>query len=262
MCKHFTIHMYYNVLMVLIQFSFCEYNNVIYSSILCLHIQRSCLIVPSLQFSLFIMQTMDEVTNVQKQRLKLQTHLQSLSVQFKQNTVQTPSSFPPIYIRMTRGSRVVESSNVPLTASTTTPGKYSAQWEGSILSMVLTVSRDVKSGRFESRDVRYQLKIYSEGKASHKTLASCRFDVTNLNLQSADCSPSAEKQQVQFNVGKNATAAISDIVLEATFQYELLPDQPTFSLEESTSITSPRSPSPSCRLGIIYMCTLIWSLFM
>ena len=247
--------------MVLIQFSFCEYNNVIYSSILCLHIQRSCLIVPSLQFSLFIMQTMDEVTNVQKQRLKLQTHLESLSVQFKQNTVQTPSSFPPIYIRMTRGSRVVESSNVPLTASTTTPGKYSAQWEGSILSMVLTVSRDVKSGRFESRDVRYQLKIYSEGKASHKTLASCRFDVTNLNLQSADCSPSAEKQQLQFSVGKNATAAISDIVLEATFQYELLPDQPTFSLEESTSITSPCSPSPSCRLGY-NICALIWSLFM
>lgn len=50
-CKHFTIHMYYNVLMVLIQFSFCEYNNVIYISLLCLHIQRSCLIVPCMHFS-------------------------------------------------------------------------------------------------------------------------------------------------------------------------------------------------------------------
>ena len=218
----------------------------------------------NLNFLLLIMQVMDEVTTVQKQRLKLQTHLQSLSVQFKQNAVQTPSSFPPVYIRMTRGSRVAESSNVSLTASTTTPGMYSAQWEGSSLPMVLTVSKDVKSGKFESRDVRYQLKIYSEGKVSHKTLAGCRFDITNLNLQSVDYSPSAEKQQLQFNVGKNATAAISDIVLEATFQYELLPDQPTFSLEESTGIISPCSPSPSCRLGYMrnMMCTLIWSLSM
>ena len=192
----------------------------------------------------FLIQAMAEGTNVQKQHLDLHTQLHSLSVQFNKGAVQIPSSFPPVYIRMTRGSHSADSSRVHLIASTITPGKYTATWTEATLSMTLTVSRDVESGRFVSRDVKYQLKIYSEGKTSHKTLASCTFDVTSLKLETANCL-STKKQQLQFLAGKNAATAITDIVLEATFHYEILPNQPTFSPEGSTISASP--PSSICR---------------
>ena len=191
---------------------------------------------------LFTMQAMAESINVQKQCLELHTQLQSLSVQFSSDVVHVPSSFPPVYIRMTRGSRSAESSKVHLIPSTSTPGMYTATWTEAILSMTLTVSRDVESEIFVSRDVKYQLKIYSEGKTSHKTLASCTFDVTSLNLESASYS-STEMQQLHFLVGKNAATAISDVVLEASFLYEILPNLP----ERSSIVASPCSLSSSCR---------------
>ena len=180
---------------------------------------------------------MAETPHVRKHKLKLQSHLHSLSVQFGSSTVQRLTSFPPLYIRLSRGSHSIDSANVSLVESSPEMCAYNAFWEGETLSLPIGMARQTVSGIFETKHLKLVLKIYSEGKSSHKTLASHNFDIASLNLSSLDVAGSSkERQNLVFTIGKNAKTSIANITLDVTFQYSYLPDQSDRSSEESTVV--------------------------
>lgn len=183
---------------------------------------------------------MAEALSSEKLRLRMQAHLHSLSIQFCKDSVQMPTTFPPLYVRLSRGSRFVESARVSLEESPPASGIYTARWEGDVLSIVLGLSRDVETGSFASKDVKFLLKIYSESKSSHKTLATCTFDAVQLNLAALDFMPSStEKKILRLGVGKNATNAIKGVTLEVTFQFEFLKEEGISSFASKSDATSP-----------------------
>ena len=172
-----------------------------------------------------------------KEKLNMHVQLHSLSVLFEQNTVHKLSSFPPLYIRLSRGSQSVESAHITLVESSPGSSTYTAHWDQvETLQLSLGITRDLESGEFGSKHLKFLLKIFSEGKSSHRTLASYTFDVASLNLSCLDIIPfSKEKQTLECSVGKNATSVISSVTLDVTFHYSLMHDQFAYSLEASTS---------------------------
>ncbi len=159
-----------------------------------------------------------------KETLNLQAQLHSLTVCFERNAVQMLASFPPLYVRLSRGSQTVDSEQVLLSESSPGSCKYTARWgQTEMLPLSLSLTRDIESGEFGSKHVKFLLKIFSEGKPSHKTLASYTFDVASLKLSCLDVvSSSKDGQRIECSVGKNAASAISSVSLDVTFHYSLM----------------------------------------
>jgi hypothetical protein len=109
----------------------------------------------------------------------------------------------------------------------------------------LAISQDAASGKFESKEIKFQLKVASEGKSTKKSLAGCSYDVACLNLSAlGHTGVSSETREISLSTGKSAAAAaIRAITLEATFHYEFLQDDFDISVEQSRS----RETSPDAR---------------
>lgn len=178
-----------------------------------------------------------------KRKLQLQVSPHSVSIHFQPNTIALPASMPPLYLRVTRGSRSTESPQATLEEVVAGSMMYTATWPSCTLTLNVALNRHSVSGEFEAKEIKLHLKIYSEGKSSHKNLASCTYNINCLNLSALDfVAASSETRQISLSMGKFALAAIHSIVLEATFHYEYLADDFDISVEQSRSRES--SPHP------------------
>lgn len=178
-----------------------------------------------------------------KRKLCLQVSPHSVSIEFQPNSMSLSASLPTLYLRMSRGSRATESDQAILQEGLQGSTTFKASWKRSTLPLNLALSQDAVSGKYLCKEIKFQLKIASEGKAAHKSLAGCLYDVTSLNLSALDyVTASSETRQVYLSTGKSAaaTAAIRAITLEATFHYRFLPNDFDISMEQSL----PRKVSP------------------
>ena len=179
-----------------------------------------------------------------KRKLYLQVSPHSVSIEFKPNAVSLSASLPPLYLRMTRGTRAAESTHAALQGAAPGSTTYTATWQSCDLPMNVALYRNATSGKYASKEIKFQLKIHSKER-SHKSLASCTYDISCLNLSALDyVATSSETRQVSLNAGLSAAAAaaIHAITLEATFHYEFLQDNFEISMEQSRSReTSPRA---------------------
>lgn len=159
-----------------------------------------------------------------KEKLYLQTQLHSLSIHFEESAIQLLASCPPLYVRLSRGSQTVDSKQVTLSETSLGSCIYTADWDQlEVLPLIVTLSRDADTGEFGPKGLKFLLKIFSEGKSSHKTLASYTFDVASLNLSCLDVVPSSvEGQRLECSIGKNATNAILSVTLDVTFHYSFM----------------------------------------
>lgn len=181
-----------------------------------------------------------------KRKLYLQISPHLVSIELQPQAASLSASLPDLFLRVSRGSRATETSPVKLQQGLTGPTTYRASWSNSSLPLNLVLSQDETSGKFQGKEIKVQLKIASEGKSSHKSLASCTYDVTCLNLSTLHyVSASSETRQMSLSTGKSAaaSAAICAITLEATFHYEFLRDDFDISVEQSRS----RETSPCAR---------------
>lgn len=186
------------------------------------------------------MATSDELV---KRKLELQMSPHSVSIRFLPNAISLPDSMPPLYLRIARGSRCTASPHATLEEVVAGSMVYTATWPSCTLTLNVALNRHSVSGKFEAKEIKIQLKIYSEDKPSHKNLASCAYNINCLNLSALDfVAASSETRQVSLNMGKSASATIHSIILDATFHYKYLADDFDISVEQSRSRES--SPHP------------------
>lgn len=177
-----------------------------------------------------------------KRKLYLQVSPHSVSIEFQPNAVSLSASLPALFLRISRGSRATESTQATLQGLS--GSTYRASWMSSTLPINVVLSQDTASGKVERKEIKFQLKIASEGKLTHKSLAGCTYDISCLNLSALDYTGvSSETRQISLNTGKSAAAAVAirAITLEATFRYEFLHDDFEISVEQSRS----RETSPA-----------------
>ena len=184
-----------------------------------------------------------------KRKLQLQVCPHSVSIEFHPNAASLSASLPALFLRMNCGSRAAESipaSLQGLPGSTT----YRASWKSSCLPLNVAISQDADSGKFERKEIKFQLMVAPEGKSTKKSLAGCSYDVACLNLSTlSSAGVSSETRQISLSTGKSAAgAAIRAITLEATFHYEFLQDDFDISVEQSRS----RETSPEARYYVKY----------
>ena len=198
-----------------------------------------------------------------KRKLHLQVCPHSVSIEFHPNAASLSASLPALFLRMHRGSRAAESTPAPLREGLSGPTTYRASWNSSCLPLNLAISQDAASGKFESKEIKFQLKVASEGKSTKKSLAGCSYDVACLNLSAlGHTGVSSETREISLSTGKSAAAAaIRAITLEATFHYEFLQDDFDISVEQSRSReTSPDarycSHDIDLRVDYFYVCVL------
>ena len=181
-----------------------------------------------------------------KRKLYLQLSPHSVSIEFQPRAASLSASLPDLFLRVSRGSRATETSPAKLQEGLSGSTTYRVSWSNSVLPLNLVLAQDETSGQFQSKEIKVQLKIASEGKSSNKSLASCAYDVTCLNLSALNyVGASSETRQISLSMGKSAaaTAAIRAITVEATFHYKFLQDDFDISVEQSQS----RETSPSAR---------------
>ncbi len=191
----------------------------------------------STQF-VFNIHSLVRMDNSTKEQIYLQTQLHTLNVRFEQDALQMLASFPPLFVRVGRGSQTADSEPVALFESSQGSCTYTAVWDQmDILPLSLSMTRDRLTGEYGTKHVKFLLKIFSEGKSAHKTLATYNLDVADLNLSSLDFVPSSkEGQRIEFSVGKNALSAISSITLDVTFYYSPIDNRFAHSPPSSTGV--------------------------
>ena len=163
--------------------------------------------------------------NVQSKKIRLQTHLHDVTVQFFKHARPKPNSLPPIYLQLSCGSTSLASCRVSLKESPSGSGTYVAWWKREVLSVEIAMQRLMvsDSDKFQTKEVKFFLKICSKGRVEgeHRVLASSTLDVSSLKLGSLDyATETSERKQLLFQFGKKATNAIDAIRLVATFQCE------------------------------------------
>lgn len=185
-----------------------------------------------------------------KRKLHLQVYPHSVSIEFHPNAASLSASLPALFLRMHCGSRAGESAPASLQEGLPGSTTYRANWKSSCLPLNVAISQDADSGKFESKEIKFQLMVASEGKSTKKSLAGCSYDVACLNLSTlGSAGVSSETRQISLTTGKSAAgAAIRAITLEATFHYKFLQDDFDISVEQSRS----REASPEARYYLNY----------
>ena len=179
---------------------------------------------------------MAEPSDFKKRKLELCISPHSVLIQFDQNAISLSASMPPLYLRISRGSRSVDSSLASLERSMTGSMMYTANWENSNLAFNVTLIQQSSSGNFDSKEIKIQLKIDSGDTSRQKSLASCTYDISCLNFSALDfVKTSSETRQISLRMGKSASAAIRSILLEATFHYNYLEEEEDVSVEKFQS---------------------------
>ena len=176
--------------------------------------------------SVQFLQAMAEPSDFKKRKLELCISPHSVLIQFDQNAISLLASMPPLYLRISRGSRSADSCLASLEESMTGSMMYIANWGDSNLAFNVTLTQQICSGKFDSKEIKIQLKIDSGDKSRQKSLASCTYDISCLNFFALDfVETSSETRQISLRMGKSASAAIRSILLEATFHYKYLEEE-------------------------------------
>ena len=165
---------------------------------------------------------MENAARVKGQGLTLKMSLHSVSIQFSKNASQVPTTFPPLYVRVSHGSQSTSSSTVTLSELHHRSGNYVANWEAGSPPITVEFHRSADGAAVAPAELKFHLKIFSEKRQSHKSLASTTLHTADLNLAEV---LTTERKQLMLSVGRNATAAIHNCELDVTFEYECREEQ-------------------------------------
>lgn len=158
-------------------------------------------------------------------KLFLSVSLHSVCIDFQQTVVTVVKPLPAVLVRIFSGSAATQSVPACLRKEPGKSSTYRASWINSSLPLNLTVSQDATSGLFHRKKVKIQLKIH--GQVSHKSLASCKYDVSSLSLSrkldSAEDASETRLIPLSTRSAAGRAAAIHDVTVKLTFCHQILP---------------------------------------
>ena len=155
-----------------------------------------------------------------KQKFHFRIQPQGLSVKCSSSFLADADKLPPVYLTIQKGSHSACTSSVQLTGSKYKPGCFSASWKShdveNTVEMTLPVTRRTSGKGYEPKEVKVVVKFEEAGSGKQQSLASCKFDVTTLNL----AKKKSERKVLELVPSKTANDAFKSVSVVMTIAHE------------------------------------------
>lgn len=156
-----------------------------------------------------------------KQKFHFRIQPQGVSVKCTSSFLADVEKLPPLYLSVQKGSHAASTSSVQLVASRYKPGCYSGSWKShiaeNVVEMTLPIKRRSDAKGYESKEIKLAIKFEEADSGKQQCLASCKFDVTSLNL-----SKSKSQRKVMELVPSTAAAdAFKSVSVVMTITHEV-----------------------------------------
>lgn len=156
-----------------------------------------------------------------KQKFYFRIQPQGLSVKCSSSFLADVDKLPPLYLSIQKGSHSAKTSSVQLTSSKYKPGCFSTSWKShdaeNMVEMTLPITRRSNAKGYEPKEVKVAVKFEEADTGKQQTLASCRFDVTTLNL----AKKKSERKVLELVPSKTANDAFKSVSVVMTIAHEL-----------------------------------------
>ena len=156
-----------------------------------------------------------------KQKFYFRIQPQGLSVKCSSSFLADADKLPPLYLSVQKGSHSASTSSVQLTASKYKPGCFSANWKShdveNMVEMTLPVTRRGSGKGYEPKEVKVSVKFEEAATGKQQSLASCKFDVTSLNL----AKKKSERKVLELVPSKTSNDAFKSVSVVMTIAHEL-----------------------------------------
>lgn len=156
-----------------------------------------------------------------KQKFYFKIQPQGLSVKCSSSFLADVDKLPPLYLSIQKGSHSASTSSTLLTSSRYKPGCFSASWKShdvhSIVEMTLPVTRRSNGKGYESKEIKVAIKFNEADTGKQQSLASCKFDVTTLNLDKKK----SERKVLELIPSRTANDAFKSVSVVMTIAHEL-----------------------------------------
>lgn len=157
-----------------------------------------------------------------KQKFRFKIQPQGLSVKCTSSFMADVHKLPPFYLSVQKGSHSAYTSSIQLTASKYKPSCFSGSWKGhdveNIVEMILPVTRRSTGKGYESKEIKVAIKFEEADSGKQQYLASCKFDVTLLNLGKKK--KKSERKVLELIPSKTADNAFKSVSVVMTIAHE------------------------------------------